>query len=164
MPCLTNSPCGGTGSRNARVITKYRPQVFIFFQYIEIVAGVRVGCCVRSTKRDYVNILEHLGTLPISINIHNNPSPPNYSTLFSEKCRKCKFRIKPAEWNSSRLRQSWILALAWRKDCVQMLSELGQDRRACSASIRDAVNTICDADLTHPRDECWQKTNTSKRS
>ncbi len=45
-----------------------------------------------------------------------------------------------------------------------MLSELGHDRRAWGASIRDAVNTICDADLARPRVNVAKETNKRKRS
>ncbi len=38
----------------------------------------------------------------------------------------------------------------WRKDWVKVPSELTQDRRAWSASVRDVVNAIGDADSTHP--------------
>ncbi len=38
----------------------------------------------------------------------------------------------------------------WRKDWVKVSSELVQDRRAWSASIRDVVNSIGDAGSTRP--------------
>ncbi len=38
----------------------------------------------------------------------------------------------------------------WRKDCVKVSSELAQDRRAWSASLRDVVNAVGDADSTRP--------------
>ncbi len=37
----------------------------------------------------------------------------------------------------------------WRKDWVKVSSELAQDRRAWSASVRDVVNAIGDAGSTH---------------
>ncbi len=39
----------------------------------------------------------------------------------------------------------------WRKDWVKVSSELAQDRRAWSASVRDMVNAIGDAGSTRPR-------------
>ncbi len=41
-------------------------------------------------------------------------------------------------------------SLRWRKDWVKVFNELAQDRRAVSASVRDVVNSIGDASLTHP--------------
>ncbi len=38
----------------------------------------------------------------------------------------------------------------WRQDWVKVSSELAQDRRAWSASVRDVVNAIGDADSTRP--------------
>ncbi len=38
----------------------------------------------------------------------------------------------------------------WRKDWVKVSSELAQDRRAWSASVRDVVNAIGDAGSTRP--------------
>ncbi len=38
----------------------------------------------------------------------------------------------------------------WRKDWVNVSSELAQDRRAWSASVRDVVNAISDAGSTRP--------------
>ncbi len=38
----------------------------------------------------------------------------------------------------------------WRKDWVKVSSELAQDRRAWSASIRDVGNSIGDAGSTRP--------------
>ncbi len=38
----------------------------------------------------------------------------------------------------------------WRKDCVKVSSELAQDRRAWSASVRDVVNAVGDAGSTRP--------------
>ncbi len=38
----------------------------------------------------------------------------------------------------------------WRKDWAKDSSELAQDRRAWSASVRDVVNAICDAGSTRP--------------
>ncbi len=38
----------------------------------------------------------------------------------------------------------------WRRDWVKVLSELAQDRRAWSASVRDVVNAIGDAGFTRP--------------
>ncbi len=39
----------------------------------------------------------------------------------------------------------------WRKDWAKVFSELAQDRRAGSASVRDVVNAIGDAGSTRPR-------------
>ncbi len=44
----------------------------------------------------------------------------------------------------------------WRKDWVKVSSELAQDRRAWSASVRDVVNAIGDAGSTRPG-ECRHK-------
>ncbi len=38
----------------------------------------------------------------------------------------------------------------WRKDWVKVSSELAQDRRAWSASVRDVVNAVGDAGSTRP--------------
>ncbi len=38
----------------------------------------------------------------------------------------------------------------WRKDWVKVSSELAQDRRAWSASVRDVANSIGDAGSTRP--------------
>ncbi len=38
----------------------------------------------------------------------------------------------------------------WKQDCVKVSSELAQDRRAWSASVRDVVNTVGDAGSTRP--------------
>ncbi len=38
----------------------------------------------------------------------------------------------------------------WRKGRVKVSSEIAQDRRACSASVRDLVNAIGDAGSTCP--------------
>ncbi len=37
----------------------------------------------------------------------------------------------------------------WREDLMKVSSELARDRRAWSASVRDVVNSIGDAGLTH---------------
>ncbi len=39
----------------------------------------------------------------------------------------------------------------WRKDWLKVFSELAQDRRPWSASVRDVVSSICDAGSTRPR-------------
>ncbi len=44
----------------------------------------------------------------------------------------------------------------WRKDWVKVQSELAQDPRAWSASVRDVVNSINDAGSTHSG-ECRSK-------
>ncbi len=38
----------------------------------------------------------------------------------------------------------------WRKDWVKVSSDLAQDRRAWSASVRDVVNAVGDAGSTRP--------------
>ncbi len=38
----------------------------------------------------------------------------------------------------------------WRKDQVKIASEIFHDCRAWGASIRDLVNSTCDADSTRP--------------
>ncbi len=45
----------------------------------------------------------------------------------------------------------WVYGYArWRKDWVKVSSELAQDRRVWSASVRDVVNAIGDAGSTRP--------------
>ncbi len=54
----------------------------------------------------------------------------------------------------------WVFGHArWRKDWVKVSSELAQDRRAWSASVRDVVNAIGDAGSTRPG---WMPTQSKK--